>query len=179
MSDYSNSISKAVYWWWDAVIPFVIIVLPRMDVNSWNVGDQVVKYCNVIVIGEYTVSWYQLYLYHHDHHHHLWVFALSAKSLQVLLSLVISFRVLTFSVFRSSVIAIAVTDAVCNCSNCRWFVCVRACMRAFADCEDSSIEERWRCHWYQLTWRCINCVSASENVRGCWKSASRQCATCQ
>ena len=44
---------------------------------------------------------------HHHHHHHLalnplWGFAFSAKSLQVLLSLAVSFQFLTFSFFRSS-----------------------------------------------------------------------------
>lgn len=69
----------------------------------------------------------------------------------------------------------------CSCNRCSvklqqlQMVCVRT--RAFADHEDWSVEERWRCHWYRLTSSRVNRVSACENVRGCWKSASRQCAT--
>ena len=39
------------------------------------------------------------------HYNPLWVFAFSAKSLQVLLSLAVSFQLLTFSFFRSSMIS--------------------------------------------------------------------------
>ena len=46
------------------------------------------------------------------HYNPLWVFAFSAKSLQVLLSLAVSFQFLTFSFFRSSMTSLAIVVLV-------------------------------------------------------------------
>ena len=56
--------------------------------------NQVLQVCPVITIIIIIIIW---------HYNPLWVSAFSAKSLQVLLSLAIFFRVLTFSFFRSPI----------------------------------------------------------------------------